>query len=82
MKNLQAKTRPVDDPYEVWVGRLNMGYGDILNVEWRILKKWTADDYAPNARWYTAAMSEATHGNWEYGDMMAADIRAMATRIK
>jgi hypothetical protein len=82
MKNTQLKTRPVDDPYEIWVGDIPLGYGDTLNIEWRILKKWQADDDKPYARWFTAARSEATYGQWEYGDVYVSEIKQFGKKIK
>ncbi len=82
MKNLQAKTRPVDDPYEIWVGNIPLGGNEVLNIEWRILKKWQADDDKPYGRWFTAARSEATYGDWEYGDVYVQEIKDFGRRIK
>lgn len=81
MKNLCNKTRDITDPYEIWVGTVNMG-GEILNFEWRVLKKWQADDDKPYARWYVAAKSEATYGAWEYGDTYVSEIKHLGRRIK
>jgi hypothetical protein len=81
MKNTQAKTRTVDNPYEVWTGRVNLG-GDILNFEWRVLKKWQADDDKEHARWFCAVKSEATYGGFEYGDEYVENIKRLGTRIK
>lgn len=81
MKNLCNKTRDITALYEIWVGKVNM-YGEILNFEWRVLKKWQADDYKPYARWYVAAKSEATYGSWEFGDNYASEIMQLGTRIK
>lgn len=80
MKNLCAKTRKVDNPYEIWQGKVNLG-GDILNFEWRVLKKWQADDDKPYARWFVAAKSEATYGDFEYGDEYVENIKRFGTRI-
>lgn len=79
--NNYLKTRPVDDPYEIWKGRVNIG-GDILNFEWRVLKKWQVDDNKPYARWYVAAKSEATYGEWEYGDTYVNEIKGLGKKIK
>lgn len=75
-KNPCAKTRKVDDPYEIWV------YGD---WEWRVLKKYknpeseAEDQYA---RWFCAVKSPFTHGFWEYGDTYVSDITSTARRTK
>jgi hypothetical protein len=58
----QAKTRPVSDPYEIWVAD---------DWEWRVLKKYqTTANEAKNqySRWFCAVRSPLTHGTWEYGD--------------
>lgn len=81
MKNTQLKTRTVDNPYEIWIGRANM-MGDILNIEWRVLKKWQVNDDKPYARWYCAAKSEATYGSWEYGDVYVSEIKNIGVRVK
>lgn len=73
MKNTQAKTRPLDDPYEIWVAG---------NWEWRVLKKWQADDNKQYARWYCAVKSPMTYGSYEYGDVYVAEIKQYAVRIK
>ena len=85
MKNECGKTRDVNNPYEIWECRMDMGFGDILNVEYRVLKKYKspkgeAED--PFARWYTAAKSEATFGSWEYGDTYIRDIVSSGRRVK
>ena len=71
MKNTMLKTRPVDNPYEIWVcGRW----------EWRVLKKWQADDNKPNARWYCFVTSPlCTQG--EYGDCYVKDIKKYAGKL-
>jgi hypothetical protein len=81
MKNPCAKTRKIDDPYEIWKGKVNI-CGDELNMEWRVLKKWQVDDDKPYARWFCAVQSEATFGGWDYGDTYVADIKRFGVRIK
>ena len=84
-KNECGKTRKVTDPYEIWECRMDMGYGDIINIEYRVLKKYQApkgEAENPFARWYTAAKSEATYGSWEYGDTYIRDIVSSGRRIK
>ena len=80
MKNTQAKTRPVDNPYEIWVGKLNF-MGEWLDVEWRVLKKWQYDDNKLGARWLCAVKSQATFGSWEYGDTYVSDIKANGVKV-
>jgi len=69
-KNLMAKTRPVDDPYEVWKAG---------GWEWRVLKKWQADDFKPFARWFCSVTSPHTFGMADMGDTYAAEVMATAT---
>lgn len=80
MKNLQLKTRPIDKPYEIWKGRVMIG-GDVLNMEWRVLKKWQVNDDKPYARWFVGAKSEATFGEWEYGDTYVKEIKTFGTKV-
>lgn len=75
-KNPCAKTRDVNDPYEVYRGTVNM-MGDILHMEWRVLKKYqTPEKEAENqyARWFCAVKSEATFGSYDMGDTYVSDI--------
>lgn len=74
MKNECAKTRKVDDPYEIW--RSADG-----TWEWRCLKKWQVDDNKPFARWMCAVKSPFTYGDWEYGDTYVVEIKQQATRV-
>lgn len=71
-KNLQAKTVPLEKPYEIWQA------GD---WEWRVLKKWQADDDKQYARWYCAVKSPFTYGEYEYGDTYVTDIKNNARRV-
>lgn len=75
MKNECAKTRKVDDPYEIWVS-------PTLGWEWRVLKKWQADDDKEYARWFCAVKSPMTYGSWEYGDTYVSDIKNHAIKVK
>jgi len=76
MANPFGKTRQVDNPYAVYKG-WNAALGPI---EVRVLKRYKGsvkteakDLYA---RWFTAAKSDATFGNWEYGDQYAYIIKS------
>jgi hypothetical protein len=67
-KNLKAKTRKVDNPYEIYKA------GD---WEWRVLKHYqTPEKEKTNkyARVFTAVKTPMTYGSWEYGDSYLADI--------
>ena len=69
MKNLCAKTRKVDDPYEIWQSPDG-------TWEWRVLKKWQADDKKTGARWFCAVKSPFTYGGWEYGDVYTREVKS------
>jgi hypothetical protein len=70
MKNLCGKTRPVSDPYEVWVSPDGLW-------RWEVLKKWQADDNKPYARWFCNVKTPfVPHG--EMGDVYVSDIKRMA----
>lgn len=73
-KNLCAKTRKVDEPYEVYKG---VDGGPLDGWEWRVLKKYqTPENEAKNeyARWFCAVRSPMTYGSWEYGDTYVKDV--------
>jgi hypothetical protein len=74
-KNVCAKTRKVEDPYEVW----KSADGSWV---WKVLKKWQADDDAPMARWYCAVSSPATFGGFDIGDVYVKDIKAYAHKVE
>ena len=83
-KNECGKTRKLEEPYEVWKCRMELGF-DILNIEYRVLKKYQApknESENPHARWFTAARSEATFGSWEYGDTYVRDIVSSGRRAQ
>lgn len=73
MKNLCAKTVKTEDAYEVWV------LGD---WEWRVLKKYQADDNKEYARWFCAVKSPFTYDSYELGDVYASEVMSSARRIK
>jgi hypothetical protein len=64
VKNLYAKQRTIDNPYEVWES--NDGW------RWLVLKKWQVDDSKPYARWFCYVSSPFCDG--EYGDVYVTDI--------
>jgi len=71
-KNPYAKTRKVNDPYEIWT---NGGW------EWHVLKKWQIDDEKPYARWYCLVKSPfLPHG--EVGDVYVSEVKRFATKVK
>ena len=83
MKNLCRKSRPVDDPYEVWKCHRAVRLGDAHGFTWHVLKKYqNPDNEAKNqyARWFVAAKSPLTYGSWEYGDTYVSEIKENAVR--
>lgn len=76
MKNECAKTRKVEEPYEIW---------QTGAWEWRVLKKWQAPDKEatnPYARWFCAVKSPMTYGSYDIGDVYVKDIKSIATKIE
>ncbi len=73
MKNLCAKTVKSEDAYEVWA------LGD---WEWRVLKKYQAEDTKEYARWFCAVKSPFTYGGYELGDVYASEVMSSARRVK
>jgi len=77
MKNLCNKTRPINNPYEIW--------GDSPSLPgwtWYVLKKWQADDDAPQARWFCLVKTPIVPEG-EIGDVYVKDIKdiALATKL-
>ncbi len=70
VRNLCAKTRPVDNPYEIWQSRDGAW-------TWKVLKKWQVDDNKPFARWLCHVTSPFCPEG-EYGDTYVKDIKAQA----
>lgn len=70
-KNKCAKTRDVNEPYEVY---RNLFMPD---WEWRVLKKWQQPNREaenPYARWFCAVKSNMTQGGYDMGDVYVRDI--------
>jgi hypothetical protein len=79
-KNLCGKTRPVEQPYEVWEA------GTGANMwQWKVLKKYQADDNKPYARAFCAVSSPITReqmsSGYELGDCYIADYASVATKV-
>jgi hypothetical protein len=69
MPNPFRKTAPLDQPYATYVN--SQGW------EWRILKTYkqpASEAKDPYARWFVAARSPLTCGDWEYGDTYKAEV--------
>lgn len=73
VKNLCAKTRKKEDPYEVWAN--DSGW------TWRVLKKWQVDDNKPYARWFCYVTSPFTQGGGDMGDVYVKDIKNHAVKV-
>ena len=72
-KNPCGKSRPVDDPYEVWENP--QGW------TWNVRKKYQLErNEGPYARWFCAVKSPLTYGSWEYGDVYKSDVMEYAVR--
>lgn len=71
MKNECAKSRPKDNPYEIWQA------GDWF---WYVLKKWQVDDNKPYARWYCLVRTPIVPKG-EYGDTYVTDIKTYARKL-
>lgn len=66
------RTRPVENPYEVWRAG---------SWEWRVLKKYTIkeDEYA---RAFCAVSSPHTYGSHDLGDVYIRDYESVATLVR
>ena len=77
-KNICGKTRPVSNPYEIWVS-----YNG--EWEWHVLKKYQTEEKEavnPYARFFCAVFSPITReqmaGGYELGDVYLSDITSVA----
>ena len=70
MKNECGKTRPVNNPYEVWEGR---------GWKWLVLKKWQGNDDQQYARWF-CMVSSPFCPEGEMGDVYVSEIKGAAVR--
>lgn len=73
MRNTMGKMRKATHPYAIWKSRDGLW-------EWRVLKKWQADDRKPFARWFCVVYSPYTPSG-ELGDCYVQDIKEQATCI-
>ena len=73
MPNLFAKTRKVNDPYEIYRAG---------GWEWRVLKKWQIDDNKPYARWFCAVKSPFTEPGYDMGDTYVSEILSVAQKVE
>ena len=73
VKNLCAKTRTKDNPYEVWESADG-------TWRWLVLKKWQVHDDAPYARWFCYVTSPFCDG--EFGDCYVTDVTSNARCVQ
>jgi hypothetical protein len=74
-KNPCAKTRGVNDPYEVYVAP---------GWEWRVLKKYQSPEGEranPYARWFCAVKGSGTFDGYDMGDTYVRDITQYGSRV-
>ena len=74
MKNECGKTRPKDNPYEVW----ESADGEWT---WNVLKKWQIDDNKSYARWFCFVTSPFCPQG-EMGDVYVHDLLGGGARRK
>ena len=71
-----AKTRPVENPYEVW---------KLGDWTWKVLKKYQKPEREaknPYARWFCAVSTPYTYGSYDMGDVYVTEITNHAERIE
>ena len=73
IKNNCAKTRDINNPYEIWVN--SSGW------IWKVLKKYQLDDNKPYARWFCGVKSPYTYGSFELGDTYVSEIKSNARKL-
>lgn len=74
-KNLCAKSRPVNQPYEVW----NAG-----GWTWQVLKKYQSQSKEASneyARWLCAVKSPNTYPSYDLGDVYVSDVKKYAVLV-
>ena len=71
-KNTCAKTRPANNPYEVWTNG---------SWSWSVLKKYQIDDNKPYARWFCLVRSPYVPEG-ELGDVYVSEIKRNALKLK
>lgn len=79
-KNECGKTRPVSNPYEIWVG-----VGQYEGWTWKVLKKNQCPELEaknPYAIWFCDVSSPFTHGGSDMGDTYVKDIVPNARMVK
>ena len=77
-KNLCGKTRPINNPYEVW-----QSYDG--SWTWKVLKKYqkpSKEAENPHARWFCAVSSPMTYGSYDIGDVYVNDIIEYGEKVE
>jgi hypothetical protein len=72
-KNLCGKTRPANNPYEIWKSFDG-------SWEWRVLKKYQIDDNKPFSRWFCMVKSPYVPDG-EMGDVYVSEIKQYAVMV-
>ena len=76
-KNLCGKTRPIENPYEIWQSSCG-------SWTWKVLKKYqkpSKEKENPYARWFCAVSSPYTYGSYDLGDVYVKEITNYANKI-
>ncbi len=76
-KNQCGKTRPIENPYEIWQSRCG-------SWTWKVLKKYqkpSKEKENPYARWFCAVSSPYTYGSYDLGDVYVKEITNYANKI-
>lgn len=71
----RKKTRPQDDPYEIWIADSPNG-----PWEWRVLKFYSEKN-SPGQRVLVAVKSPYTFGEYEIGDDYYITLKRLATCV-
>jgi len=83
VKNPAAKTRKVNDPYEIWENVIPV-FGEPPGTwRWHVLKKYQTPEKEignPYARWFTFVTSPIVPSG-EYGDTYVKDITSVARLV-
>ena len=78
-KNYCAKTRNLNEPYEIW-----KGVGNAEGWTWKVLKKWqspTNEAKNKNARWFCGVSSPLNWGSYDLGDVYVSEIQSNAIKV-
>jgi len=76
-KNECSKTKPVNEPYEVW-------RNEASGWEWRVLKKYQSpakEATNPYSRWMCAVKSPMTYPRYDMGDVYVREELTNAVKV-